>query len=179
MVLFQILRKNENKIGILYNTIPIFLRMAYTLIQISSSKPIYAVEGHPELFGKANVTKEEEQLQKKAALLGIAPRVHSRISHNGLEVLLMDKIPGMSLADFYGDKEKDIPPSVWKNVRELIQLLWNEGIEYVDVTPYNFMIDPESGKVWVIDFGHARSVKIDGYLALFLAGVNKWNNDYR
>lgn len=151
--------------------------MTYTLIPISTSKPIYRVQENSELFGKGGVSLEEERLQRIAANLGLAPKIHSVISNNGSNALLMYKIPGMSLADFYG--EDQIPSSIWNTIRDILQKLWNHGIEYVDITPYNFMIEPDSGKIWVIDFGHAKSIPLNSHLSDVLTGLNKWNDEYR
>jgi serine/threonine protein kinase len=151
--------------------------MSFTLIPLSDTKPIYSVLEDATLFGKAGFTAEEESLQRDAAQLGVAPAIHSTISHNGSPVLLMKRVEGMSLADFYG--EDDVPYTVWRQIREILQRLWNLGIEYVDITPYNFMIEPESGKLWVVDFGHARRIPMCGALRGILNGGSAWNAEYR
>jgi tRNA A-37 threonylcarbamoyl transferase component Bud32 len=151
--------------------------MSYTLVPLSNTKPIFSVLEDATLFGKADFTAEEESLQCEAALLGVAPAIHSTISHNGRSVLLMKRVEGMSLADFYG--EEDVPSRVWVEVREILQRLWCNGIEFEDITPYNFMIEPESGKVWVVDFGHARRVAMCPALKGILNGGSVWNAEYR
>ncbi len=149
----------------------------YTLHRISKTKPIFCVEENASLFGKGDMSKEEVALQRMAASLHVAPSIHSTVSYNGMDVHLMYRVPGMSLADFYG--EDAVPVQAWDEVRRILQCLWNAGIEYRDITPYNFMIEPETGKIWVIDFGDARRVPVSSALQKVLCGVNEWNANYR
>jgi tRNA A-37 threonylcarbamoyl transferase component Bud32 len=53
------------------------------------------------------------------------------------------------------------------------------GIEYLDVTPYNFI--EKDGTVYIIDFGHARNVSdyLDDYLDdIFANWKLKWNPEF-
>jgi tRNA A-37 threonylcarbamoyl transferase component Bud32 len=148
----------------------------YTLISLSSSKPIFAVEEDPTIFGKGDMLEEEVLMQRMAANLHVAPPIYSTVSYNGTDVHLMYRIPGMSLADFYGVDA--IPPKAWEEVRRILQCLWNAGIEYRDITPHNFMIETETGKIWVVDFGDAHRVPVNWVLQKVLGGTNVWNSDY-
>ena len=87
----------------------------------------------------------------------------------------MERIEGMTLADFYGD---DIPEFAWKEVRRIVGLLLQNGIQYVDITPYNFMIEEKTEKIYVIDYGHAKKFNVNWFLMDFLGGSNKWNPDF-
>jgi RIO-like serine/threonine protein kinase len=154
--------------------------MNYTLVPLSSSKPIFGVKEDSRLFGKGGVSKEEEMLQRRAADLGVAPSIHFIVSHNGMNVVLMRRINGMSLADFYGEEVESIPAEVWSQVHDILQILWNNGIEYSDITPYNFMIELSTEKVWVVDFGHARNVQMNPCLRTILqGGTIQWNAEYQ
>jgi serine/threonine protein kinase len=149
----------------------------YTLTPLSSFKPIFIIEEDPTIFGKGDMMEEEIIMQHMAAKCNLAPPIYSKVSYNGMDVHLMYRIPGMSLADFYG--EDAVPSPAWEEVRCILQCLWNAGIEYRDITPYNFMIEPESGKIWVVDFGDARRVPVNPALQKVLGGANVWNAEYR
>ncbi len=140
-----------------------------SLVPLSETKAIYSTVHNPELFGKGGLSKREISLQQEAARLGVAPAIHSIVKHNQMSVVLMTKIHGSSLADFYGSDP--IPGHVWDQVKSILQLLWNNGIEYKDITPYNFMLEHETGKVWIVDFGHARKVKMYSFLCDILNGT--------
>jgi tRNA A-37 threonylcarbamoyl transferase component Bud32 len=65
-------------------------------------------------------------------------------------------------------------------MREMVDELYSEGIEYVDITSVNFMRS-KTGKIYIIDFGHAYfsdGKTIDAYLNDFLDGMNEWNEYY-
>ena len=52
-------------------------------------------------------------------------------------------------------------------MREIIRTLWEvEGIEYIDITPYNFIEKDE--KLYLIDFGHAKWKSTTGEMNWFL-----------
>ncbi len=95
----------------------------------------------------------------------------------------MERVQGQTLADRFGDDPSDIPEKVWKEIRRIITLLYTqEGIEYIDITPYNFMIDSDD-KVWIIDFGHAyycdSSKPINWFLEEFIySEINSFNPDF-
>ena len=55
--------------------------------------------------------------------------------------VLMEKIDGMTLADMFGEEKEQIPKKIWKEIHLIIEKLYFTGIQYIDITPYNFMID--------------------------------------
>lgn len=155
--------------------------MSYTFTSLSSSKPIYTAvyqETGREFFAKGGMSNNEIELQKVASSLGIAPKIHGFEKHNNMNLVLMDLVKGMSIADFYGEDSKKIPPYVWSEIHRILKLLWCNGIEYIDITPYNFIIDPESGEICIIDFGHARYVKMNPVLQNILKGDYAWNQEF-
>ena len=98
----------------------------------------------------------------------------------------MDAVSGMCLADRYTDDPAKVPDRVWQEVQRILSILFErEGIEYVDVTSYNFMED-DDGKVWIIDFGDAFYTKGGGkeaqnwFLRSVLSGDSgkAWNPDF-
>ncbi len=95
----------------------------------------------------------------------------------------MQKIDGQTLANIFGDDPADIPDWVWDEMRRIVTLLYTEeGIEYIDITPYNFMLDAHD-KIWIIDFGHAYytdiSKPINWFLTEFIYDeVKSFNPDF-
>lgn len=103
------------------------------------------------MFTKVIPNPLEIELQDIAASYGFAPKIHS-ISDN---VVTMEAVKGMCLADLYTDDPAKVPDRIWHEVERILAILFErEGIEYVDITSYNFMED-DDGKVWIIDFGDA------------------------
>jgi len=98
----------------------------------------------------------EYELQKYISLkYNFSPKVDSITWMSTYAEIVMEKIQGQTLADIFGDDPTDIPDWIWNKMRRIVTTLYNEdGIEYVDITPYNFMID-SNDKIWIIDFGHA------------------------
>ncbi len=97
----------------------------------------------------------------------------------------MKKIKGMSIADIYGENPLDIPANIFENIRQILQILRENKIDYIDITGYNFIID-EIGKLYIIDFEHCIDRNIDTnindgkswFLNEFLSGNNDWNPDF-
>jgi hypothetical protein len=144
------------------------------------------------LFVKEGVFEHEAEMQRRAARLLPAnvPRVVRY--EKALKRMKMDLVRGETLIDMYGACA-DIPEWIWTEVRRLVMVLYEAGIVYSDVTGYNFMIEPESGKIWMIDFEHctarAPGPFTDGderaegeswFVREFLSGDsgNVWNEDF-
>jgi len=69
------------------------------------------------------------------------------------KILKIQKINGLSVSDFYGEKFENVPPNIIKQIRSIIYTLYNIGIIYPDITGYNFIQDNNS-KIWIVDFEH-------------------------
>jgi RIO-like serine/threonine protein kinase len=134
----------------------------------------------------------EYELQNYISLkYNFSPKVDSLTFMSTYSEIIMQKIQGKTLADKYGHESTDIPNWVWNEMRRIVTTLYNdEGIEYIDITPYNFMID-ENDKIWIIDFGHAYytgcaesqsqtdTSKINWFLAEFIYDeVKSFNPDF-
>lgn len=149
----------------------------------TSSKKIYIDKNNPNVIVKVipdssiSSAQNEIAIHTIAATLGFTPPIHYNYWTDGNTYLGMTKINGMTLADFYGANIRDIPDSIWKQVHNIIQTLYNNGIEYIDITPYNFMID-NNEKIWIIDFEHAKQIKQNWFLNTFLNGNKSWNPDF-
>jgi len=127
------------------------------------------------MFVKKNVTNSEFMLNRITNFLDIpSPTV---LSYNE-NILKLEKIEGMSISDFYGENDKDVPIEIYESIRIIIKDLLKIGICYPDITGYNFMIDDKE-KIWIVDFGHAYVTspekKLDEFIEKFINGFNGWN----
>ena len=119
----------------------------------------------------------EARLQRDAAKLGLSPAVLRTDNRTFIE---MDLIPDLTLFDRYGYDVEELPDEIRSQVYDIVDTLYRNGIQYVDITPHNFI--EENGKVWIIDFGHASNRKrLCKYLIkLFNQGyLFAWNADFR
>lgn len=121
--------------------------------------------------------RQEVILQTRAAEKGLSPRV---ISSDYKTYIEMEKIPEMCVADKYGENIKNIPKTVISDIYKIIRTLYHDcDIQYVDVTPYNFI--ECDGRLWVIDFGDAIPVVKNWYLQELFDNecVLEWNPDFK
>ena len=133
------------------------------------------------------ITREIE-IQEIASKYNFSPKIiKSQIIYNKEDSkyignITMENIQEMCIADMYGEDPKDIPKLVWDQIRVILKILYfDEGIEYIDITGYNFI--EKNGKVYIIDFGDAIYTKKDKemnwFLSYFLGGHNGWNPDFK
>jgi len=121
--------------------------------------------------------RREARLQRLASGIGLAPRVIRCCA----TTIVMENLNAPCLAEVYGDDPADLPEWIGEEILDILYTLYTVlGIEYIDVTPYNFI--ERDGIVWIIDFGHARkrSTDIDPYLDELFANweITKWNPDF-
>lgn len=96
----------------------------------------------------------EIMLQKISSSYGFTPKILSTHCDDKYYYIEMENLNSMCIADKYGEEPYDIPKELWKQIKNIIQILYEkEGIEYIDITPYNFI--EKNNKVYLIDFGHA------------------------
>jgi tRNA A-37 threonylcarbamoyl transferase component Bud32 len=124
----------------------------------------------------------EVELQTISASHGFSPQVirWNFDEDRGTCFIQMEDLQEECLANTYGENPQDIPEWIWNEIRRMLTvLLQEEGIEYVDITPYNFI--QKDDKIYVIDFGDARytSGEVDWFLQEFIDGENSWNPDYK
>ena len=121
----------------------------------------------------------EIELQQIASNYTFAPKIHKVEKFPDRYEVTMDKIDNMCLADMYSDDPKEIPQRIWAQINAILTILYErEGIEYIDITGYNFI--EQDNKVYIIDFGDARykTDKINWFLKDFLSGQYEWNPDF-
>jgi len=154
------------------------------LMPLSTKKPVYYVKNNPSILVKSYKTKELSKMKNESRLQEIASRIvqcPKRIDcfvEDDVGYLLMERIDGKSLYELYGDKASNIPTYIWKSIHSIVHKLYYADIHYVDITPYNFIIESNSNKVYIIDFGDAYECKINWFLKEFLDGENSWNSDF-
>lgn len=122
--------------------------------------------------------RREARLQRRAAAMGLSPKI-VRCTES---TIVMEDLQTPCLAEMYGDSIDDIPEWIKEDILDILYCLRTVAkIEYIDVTPYNFI--EKDGVVWIIDFGHAREAgsEIDPYLDELFANwsLSKWNPDFQ
>ena len=150
------------------------------LIKISKDKLIYTIKDEPNVLVKISNDKklhQEKALMDKAHMFVPCPKVISYMEYGLLNYLLMEKIDGKTIYELYGDDPKNVPENIWKQVHEIITKLYYRDIHYVDISPYNFIVDKDE-KVFIIDFGDAYESKVNWFLKDFLDGEKSWNSDF-
>ena len=139
------------------------------------------------IYNNTKVTKKdidnEIELQIVASKYGFCPKIFGYTFDEMGCIIKMENLNEMCLADKYGDLSEHISKDIWKQIHHIIGTLYEiEGIEYIDITPYNFI--EKEGKVYIIDFGHAKNIdkkkKINWFLDEFINdGINEWNPDFK
>jgi len=133
------------------------------------------------------ITREIE-MQESAYKYGFTPKIISSKIHYNKEDgkyignITMENIFAMCIADKYGEDPSGVPKLIWDQIRAILKILYHEeGIEYIDITGYNFI--EKNGKVYIVDFGDAvytkKDKEINWFLGYFLGGHNGWNPDFR
>jgi tRNA A-37 threonylcarbamoyl transferase component Bud32 len=131
---------------------------------------------------ESNILKEI-QIQKVASSYGFTPKIINVNKDDTNYYIQMENLNRLCLADIYGEEPPDLPEHFWNQMRCIVKLLYvREGIEYIDITPYNF-IDIDD-KIYLIDFGHARwktSIRpINWFLKKFIGSeINEYNPDFK
>ena len=132
------------------------------------------------IYVKENVCDLEIELQIIASKYNFAPKILKTEKIGDTNRVHMEHIDAECVANIYGDDASQLPRWIWNEIRKIIELLYNEeGIEYIDITGYNFI--EKNGRIYIIDFGDARYTngKTNWFLKEFLDGENAWNPDYR
>ena len=126
--------------------------------------------------------ENEIELQEIASKYNFVPKIINKTFEDERCIIEMEDLQAPNLADTYGEDVEDIPEHIWNSIRIILRiLLEEEGIEYVDITPYNFI--EKDGKVYIIDFGHAYYtdlVDINPFLNDVLYNdLKSWNPDFK
>jgi len=135
--------------------------------------------GMSYIFTKVVSSKLELELQNIASTYKFAPEIYKIEG----ETVYMKKIDGFCLADLYTDDPTMVPDWIWKEIQRILAVLYErEGIEYIDITGYNFVQETGTNKIWIIDFGHAYyttlETPVNWFLQEVLDGEKGWNPDF-
>ena len=121
--------------------------------------------------------EKEVRFQRKAAELCLSPKIVDTDFETYIE---MEDLEQMCLADMYGESINDMPESIKKEIYDILTRLYLEcDIEYIDVTPYNFIETDD--QLWIIDFGDAREAPKKSYFLKELfrnRELTVWNSDF-
>lgn len=135
-------------------------------------------------FVKKGVHLNEYTMHKYIQSLGIVniPKIISYDLHN--KTLTMEKIPNDCVSNIYGENDSDISKELYIQIRTFIKRLYDNDIEYPDITGYNFI--EYQNQIWIIDFEHAKFRDITKnennhieFIKKFISGHNGWNPEFR
>lgn len=133
-----------------------------------------------DAFTKQNVSWNEYMIQRYVYEQHVV-KVPKVLSYDETtKTLVMTKIPQMCIADMYGDSPENTPTHLFEEVRAILTNLRDIGINYPDISPYNFI--EHNDQVWIIDFGHASIVskQYNPFMVKFIEeGHNGWNPEYK
>lgn len=133
------------------------------------------------IFEKHNVSLHEYNMHNYISHLNIV-NVPIIIYYNEKkQILKMEKIPNMSISDFYGEEYENVPNDISEKIRNIIQILKKNNIIYPDITGYNFI--DYMNKIWIIDFEHSKfgfnDEQSDSFVNEFSNGLKSWNPAYK
>ena len=133
-------------------------------------------------YVKQNVNHREYFMQKYVYQLDIV-NVPEIIEYNDeSKIMVMKKVGKHNLSDQYGENATDVPKELFDQVIKIVRTLVLHNIEYPDLTGYNFVED-SNGKIWIIDFGHAKcrgkDDTPDPFLLEFIEGKLSWNPEFK
>lgn len=133
-------------------------------------------------YVKSGVSKKEHDIHKLVYESGRVktPRIVSYDEQEG--VMTMECVDGMNLCDMYDVPFDDLDDDIKDCLRGIISKVHKLGVEYVDVTGYNFIEDKQR-EVWIIDFGDAKYADAakdteKKYVHAFINGEEGWNEDF-
>jgi tRNA A-37 threonylcarbamoyl transferase component Bud32 len=133
----------------------------------------------PLCFVKYNVDLSEYEIHKYVYELDILLTPKPILYDAEKRILVLEHISGMSVSDMFGENPEWVEDEVFDRARYMVKLLADNGIEYRDITGYNFMLDND-GNLWIIDFEHALKKDIsDEFVCKFLDGLKSWNPEFR
>ena len=122
------------------------------------------------------LVRKEVKLQNRSAKLGLSPKI---IGTDYKTYIDMEDLEEMCIADMYGESIDCMPELIKEGIYHILERLYLEcDIEYIDVTPYNFI--ETSDQLWIIDFGDAIEIKKDSYLKEIFSSrkLLKWNSEF-
>ena len=111
-------------------------------------------------YTKENVSLTEYKIHKYVYNLHIVNIPKIKSYNKETKQLKMVRVGTMSISDYYGESAENIDDDLFTKIRNMIQTLYDHDILYVDITGYNFI--ENDNKLWIIDFEHAKHIKLVG-----------------
>ena len=129
--------------------------------------------GHPDILRRF---KQELILARQVTHKNVV-RIFDLGSADGRKFITMDYIEGRDLKTILTERGK-LPPAevvpIFQQICRGLEAAHVEGVVHRDLKPQNVMVD-EAGRVWLMDFGLARSMELAG---LTRTGVLMGTPDY-
>jgi serine/threonine protein kinase/tetratricopeptide (TPR) repeat protein len=129
--------------------------------------------GHPDILRRF---KQELILARQVTHKNVV-RIFDLGSADGRKFITMDYIEGRDLKSILVERGK-LPPAevvpIFQQICRGLEAAHVEGVVHRDLKPQNVMVD-EAGRVWLMDFGLARSMELAG---LTRTGVLMGTPDY-
>lgn len=141
--------------------------------------------GNIKTHTKTGVTTKEHHLHSELYELSriyTCLNVPKIISYDARsQTMVTIKVGTNNVSDAYGEESSKVPQSTFNNVRKVIQLLYDVGVVYPDITGYNFIESGNRKKLWIFDFEHAEVYPktTNEFVEAFLNGENSWNPDFK
>ena len=139
---------------------------------------------HPNEFHvKRNVDHKEYFLNRYVANLG-SVRIPEVVEYfQETRIMVSKRVRGNNISDNHGEDVNHVPDEVFEKVATIIRELVLSGVEYPDITGYNFIEELDTDDVWIVDFGHANIKQqreiTDRHIKAVCNGEKKWNPEYR
>lgn len=153
------------------------------LIRLSNTKPVYYLDDNHNTivkeFPNRKSMKQEYELHWKAQHIVPCPKLYDAIYEHKKGYLIMERIHGNTIYELYGQDPYEVPNHVWAQIHSIVHQLFANDIHYIDVTPFNFMIEESTEKVYILDFGNAYAHKVHWFLKECLDGEHAWNSDFQ
>jgi len=135
-----------------------------------------------EYYIKKNVSHREYFMQHFVYKLNII-NVPEIINYNDdTRTMTMVRVGKNNLSHNYGENATDISDDIFDKVAVIVRKLVLHGIEFPDLTGYNFVED-DTGKIWIIDFEHAKFTPTQNitniHIRTICNGTKRWNPDFK
>ncbi len=153
------------------------LRMTGMMPKEIDIAPLLA-EAKRQLHEEADYTREGQQMQRFAALLGddpdfVVPLLDDEFTSG--EVLAMSFVEGTAIENLVDAPQEERNRVITALIRLVLRELFDFGLMQTDPNFANFRYQRDSGKLVLLDFGATRDVTpavATGYRGLLTAGLN-------
>lgn len=131
----------------------------------------------PRVLKSSSVTADDATEFKIANQFGLAhARFYDKAKEDSIEQIIMNYVPGITLnifldnplaQEYKSKKITSVSDIDWieliNQLLDLVQKLHSKSILHLDLKDLNILIDPETGKLGIVDFGSAVVAKPKGW----------------